>query len=140
MVWLPRLLIGSFNNHPKLQTIGWIKYIRWLNYHSSVFTPTNEHMAIGFKLFSFYVIVNRQCVCMCILDGESVNYQHFVSVCLCELCELCTYSIQILIRKRVYSLMLRFGLYMKTMWFIILYEMNISEIDCCGTHTTSLTA
>lgn len=86
VVWLPRLLIGSFNNHPKWQTIGWIKYTCWLNYHSNVFTPTNEHMAIGSKLFSLYAIVNRQCVCIVFffLVGESANYlrkyQNSVSV------------------------------------------------------------
>lgn len=33
-------LIGSFNNHPKWQTIGWIKYTCWLNYRCNIFTPT----------------------------------------------------------------------------------------------------
>lgn len=34
------VLIGSFNNHPKWQTIGWIKYTCWLNYRCNIFTPT----------------------------------------------------------------------------------------------------
>lgn len=36
------VLIGSFNNHPKWQTIGWIKYTCWLNYRCNVFTPTSH--------------------------------------------------------------------------------------------------
>lgn len=57
------VLIGSFNNHPKWQTIGWIKYTCWLNYRCNVFTPTSlTHSYPSLLYFRHFAPIIEECV------------------------------------------------------------------------------
>lgn len=67
------VLIGSFNNHPKWQTIGWIKYTCWLNYRCNVFTPTSH----------LHTRIHPYCVYVRHLPSEALRDAR---VCVCGWC------------------------------------------------------
>lgn len=78
------MLIGSYNNHPKWQTIGWIKYTCWLNYCCNVVTPT---LQLQTTLVASHIhnvreitFVLHNCSNCCVCIGSYFVYSLFCSV------------------------------------------------------------
>lgn len=118
------VLIGSFNNHPKWQTIGWIKYTCWLNYRCNVVLPHryNHIHKRSHTLFRPHIASHIRC-------------QTYTSV-YGFLCVFVVFPLWFLViltskwekRRENYVA------------YTQRYNISINEIDCRGTHPRMLSA